>query len=113
MEENRAQKFLKELQSLDEPAKNRILIIATVVIMIVVLFVWIAYFNSIVIPSAAQTDKTATTTATTASAVPAADVVTQTSSAQSNSGSGFWKGMESGFTNLFHGGSQTIAPANQ
>jgi hypothetical protein len=113
MEENRAQKFLKELQSLDEPAKNRILIIATVVIMIVVLFVWVAYFNSIVIPSAAQTDEAATSTAVTTPVAPAVNATMQTSSAQSGDSGGFWKGIESGFTNLFHGGSQTVAPANQ
>ena len=106
MEENFAQKFLKELQSLDAPAKNRVLIISTVVIMIVVLFVWLAYFNSIVIPSAAQTATSTSTTTT----VPVASA--QTSSAQASSGQGFWKNLEGGFVNLFHGGRETIQPSH-
>jgi hypothetical protein len=109
MEESRAQKFLKELQALDEPAKNRVLIIATVVIMIVVLFVWIVYFNSIVIPSAAGTSQTA---ATSTAAVTIPNATTQASSASVQASPGFWKGLESGFTSLFHGGNQTIQPSH-
>jgi hypothetical protein len=51
--------FFTELQSLGEPAKSKILIIATVIIMIVVIYFWLAYFNSIIAgvsaPSVADT----------------------------------------------------------
>jgi len=40
--------ILTKLQSLDEPAKAKVLIIATAIIMIVVIYFWLAYFNSIV-----------------------------------------------------------------
>ena len=40
--------FLEELQSLEEPTKFKILIASTVVIMIVVVYFWLAYFNGIV-----------------------------------------------------------------
>ena|SRR5690348_3509077 len=39
--------FLEELQSLSEPTKRKIMIVATVVIMAVVIYVWLAYFNNL------------------------------------------------------------------
>jgi hypothetical protein len=40
--------FFQKLQSLDEPVKQRILVAATIVIMVVVLYFWLMYFNGIV-----------------------------------------------------------------
>ena len=122
MEENRIQDLLEKLQSLDEPTKRKVLIGSTVVIMIVVLFVWVAYFNSIVIPSAAQmgTDQAAATST---------QPIAATAGIQASSvtaGPGFWKGIENGFTQfgkgiaagfegigvMFHGGRETIGPSH-
>jgi ABC-type Fe3+ transport system permease subunit len=113
MEENRIQDFLVKLQSLDEPTKRKVLIGSTIVIMIVVLFVWVAYFNSIVLPSATQTDQGAVTS--TAQTAPT-----------TTTGPGFWKGIENGFSQfgkgvaagfegigvMFHGGHETIGPSH-
>jgi hypothetical protein len=122
MEENRIQDLLAKLQSLDEPTKRKVLIGSTVVIMIVVLFVWVAYFNSIVLPSATQTDQAAVTS--TAQVTPIAGAMDQASSA--SAGPGFWKGIENGFAQfgkgiaagfegigvMFHGGRETIGPSH-
>jgi hypothetical protein len=40
--------FIEELQSLDESTKQKVLVIATAVIMVVVLYFWFADFNNIV-----------------------------------------------------------------
>ncbi|MGC9968222.1 MAG: hypothetical protein ABSC29_00605 [Minisyncoccia bacterium] len=40
--------FLEELQSLDEPTKKRVLIITTAIAMVVVIYIWLAYFNNLV-----------------------------------------------------------------
>ena len=44
--------FIEEIRSLGEPVKHKIMLCATVIIMIVVVYLWIAYFNTIV-PNAA------------------------------------------------------------
>jgi type IV secretory pathway TrbL component len=49
--------FMEELRALDEPTKRKILVVAVAVSMIVVVYLWLAYFNSIVsgtAPSVAQ-----------------------------------------------------------
>jgi len=40
--------FLQELQSLDEQTKRRVLLISSVVIMGIVIYLWLGYFNNIV-----------------------------------------------------------------
>ena len=40
--------FLEELQSLDDSAKAKVLVVSTVIIMIVVIYFWIGYFGSII-----------------------------------------------------------------
>lgn len=75
MEEKHKKSFLEEMQSLEEPAKRRILIVATIVVMIVVIYIWLGYFNSIV-ASGSQT----------------ATISTQTQSA--SVGSGFWNNLK-------------------
>ncbi len=40
--------FLEKLQSADEDVKRRWLVVSTIVVMIVVIYVWLAYFNSLI-----------------------------------------------------------------
>ncbi|HVO28558.1 MAG TPA: hypothetical protein VMT81_01065 [Candidatus Paceibacterota bacterium] len=47
MEENR-KTFFEELRSLSEPAKRKILVASTVVIMFAVIYIWLGYFNNLV-----------------------------------------------------------------
>lgn len=47
MYEERKKGFFEELQSLDEPTKKKIMIVAAVVIMAMVIYVWLAYFNNL------------------------------------------------------------------
>ena len=55
--------FLEELRALSEPAKKKILVAATVAIMIIVVYFWLAYFNNIIAgvsrPAVALTDQAA------------------------------------------------------
>lgn len=48
MQDEHKKSFLEELQSLDEPTKKKVMIVATVVIMGVVIYFWLAYFNNLV-----------------------------------------------------------------
>jgi flagellar basal body-associated protein FliL len=57
--------MLEELQSMSDRNKKRVLIIATVIIMIIIIGVWVAYFNSVIM----GTTQPAATEATTSSAV--------------------------------------------
>lgn len=116
MKENWFGIFLKELQALDESTKRKVLVVSVIVIMVGVLFVWVAYFNSIVIPSVASSDIAGATSTTAVPpvaplAVPAA-------------GPGFWESIGNGFAafgngvadglhgigNIFHGGHEYIKP---
>jgi flagellar basal body-associated protein FliL len=54
--------MLEELQSLSDGSKKRVLVIATVIIMIIIVGVWVAYFNSIIMGTAQQVATEATTT---------------------------------------------------
>ena len=40
--------FLEELQSLEESTKTKVLIVSTIVLMLLVFYFWLAYFNGIV-----------------------------------------------------------------
>lgn len=46
--------FLERLQAADERTKRRVIVISSSVIMVAVVFVWFSYFNSIVMPDAAE-----------------------------------------------------------
>jgi hypothetical protein len=56
---NTSQKsFIEELRSLSEPVKRKVMLGAVAVSMVVVVYLWLAYFNSIVpnaVPAAAPT----------------------------------------------------------
>jgi hypothetical protein len=40
--------FIEELQSLEEPTKMKVLVVATTILMILVIYFWLIYFNGIV-----------------------------------------------------------------
>ena len=46
--------MLEELQSLSEAKKKHVIVIATIIIMVIIVGVWVAYFNSIIIGTAQQ-----------------------------------------------------------
>ncbi len=46
--------FLEKLQSTPEPVKRRWLISLTAVLMVVVIYVWLAYFNNLIIAGFSQ-----------------------------------------------------------
>lgn len=51
MDEQNKMSFIEELQSLGEPTKRKILIGATAVIMVAVVYLWLGYFNGLVAAS--------------------------------------------------------------
>jgi len=102
--------FLEGLQSLDESTKHKILIGATAVIMIVVVYFWLAYFNSIVVnlsaqPVAAQTQSAPAVAQTTPAVAQNAPAVAQSASTPAASGGGtsIWHNIGAGFMSLVHG----------
>lgn len=40
--------FIEQLQSLNEPKKTKVLVVATIIVMAVVVYFWLGYFSSIV-----------------------------------------------------------------
>jgi hypothetical protein len=48
MDQGEEKDFLEKLQSLDEPTKLKVLVVATGITMAVVLYFWLAYFNGLV-----------------------------------------------------------------
>jgi hypothetical protein len=48
MNDIREKGFVEKLQSLDDRQKRTILIVATAIIMVIVIYIWLGYFNSIV-----------------------------------------------------------------
>jgi hypothetical protein len=80
MEEEKQKTFLEEVQAFDEPVKRKILAVATVVVMVVVAYVWVGYFNGLV---AGSSDQSATV-------------------AQGNAdgGNSFWQNMENDMASI-------------
>jgi hypothetical protein len=76
--------FFESLQSMDESMKQKILVVATVVIMILVVYVWLGYFNGIV----AGTSQSNTSVAT-AQVQPV-----------SSGGNSFWQSMKDDMANM-------------
>ena len=81
MPEELPKSFLEELQSLNEPTKRKVLVVATILIMFVIVYFWLGYFNGLV-ASVAQ--------------VPVADSEGQPQSQQSSGESGFFQNMKNG-----------------
>jgi len=51
MQEETKRSFIEELQALNEPTKRKVLIGATVVIMLIVAYLWLGYFNGLIAAS--------------------------------------------------------------
>jgi hypothetical protein len=107
--------MLEELQSLSDGNKKRVLVIATVIIMIIIIGVWVIYFNSVIMGTAQPAATEATTTS--AVAVPISATVTTTAPvAAQASGPSLWQNIKNGFgsiANVFKKPSQyTVQPQN-
>ncbi len=100
--------YLAELQALDEPMKRRVLVAASAVMMAIVVYVWIGYFNSIVMGGSVQlADQSAMAQSGAAgAAVPAGASAQNTQDASTNppsSAPDFWQMLRSGLVSLYHG----------
>jgi flagellar basal body-associated protein FliL len=104
--------MFQELQSLSEGNKKRVLVIATIIIMVIIIGVWAAYFNSVVMGTA---QPVATESPTSSAVVAPAPTATATApvTAQAN-GPSLWQNIKDGFgsiANVFKKPSQyTIQP---
>ena len=89
--------FLEELQSLDERTKSRVLIVTTIVIMAIIIYFWLGYFNSIVSsgvqPAVADANQPADTADSGQTAQPAGSA---------NSQPGFFTSMGNGMATMVH-----------
>ena len=99
MKETGGKSFLETLQALDEGTKKKIMIIATIVIMAIVIYFWLAYFNGLV--AAVSQPAIANNQQGTQSAI---------ASNQSSAGGNSWT---SWFGNVLRGGQHTIQPGQQ
>jgi hypothetical protein len=88
--------LLEEIQSLNEKNKKRVLVIGTAIIMIIVIGVWITYFNGIIASAGQQSvadgsTNAATTQGTVAAAQPTAPIA---------HGSSIWQNVENGMASI-------------
>ena len=93
--------FLEGVRSLDEGAKQRLLIVSSVAVMVIVVAIWIFYFNNIIMAPTGDSGVATSTSPAAASPSP--------------SGPGFWHTVEndlSGLANIFTGGHQYIQPSH-
>ena len=90
--------MLEELQSLSDGNKKRILIIATMIIMIIIIGMWVVYFNGVIMGTAEQVATDATTSAG-AVAPTLPTVVAPSAPAQAN-GPSLWQNIENGFGSI-------------
>lgn len=79
--------ILHELQALDEPAKKKVLIVATAIAMAIVIYFWLAYFNNFVAGISQSADEQAP------------QIAVQSSSG----GISFWQNAYMGAMNALHG----------
>ncbi|HUC31623.1 MAG TPA: hypothetical protein VMR99_02980 [Candidatus Paceibacterota bacterium] len=101
--------MLEELRSLSDARKKQVLIIATIIIMIIVIGVWVTYFNSLIQGTTQQAPTQTTSTAPTVAPVPAAPVTTPAIAPAAASGPSLWQNMENWFgsiVNIFRSPSQ-------
>jgi hypothetical protein len=102
--------MLEELQSLSDASKKRVLIIATIIIMVIIIGVWVVYFNSIIAGPSQQATVQATSSVAVATpiAVPAT-LPTVTSAPAQASGPSLWQNIKNGIgsvANIFKKPSQ-------
>jgi flagellar basal body-associated protein FliL len=107
--------MLEELRSLSDGDKKRVLVIATIIIMVIIVGVWVAYFNSVIVGTAQQVATEATTTSAVATVPTVVATVPAPVTAQAN-GPSLWQNIKNGFgsiANVFKKPSQyTIQPQN-
>jgi cytoskeletal protein RodZ len=84
MDEQKTKGFLEEIQSLSDGTKKRVLVISTVIVMVIVIGVWMSYFNNIVMGTAQQATADATST--------------DQAAMSANNGPSFWQRVEGGFS---------------
>jgi hypothetical protein len=101
MHEEKPKGFLEELQSLNAVAKKRVLVIGTIIIMVIIVGVWLSYFNGI-LAGANQ-------------ATVADDSTTSKPSAPTANGPSMWQNIENSMAsigNVFNSSSQyTVQPS--
>jgi hypothetical protein len=90
--------MLEELQSLSDGNKKRVLVIATVIIMVIIIGVWVVYFNSIIMGTAQPVATEATTTSAVATPTPTTTAPVPVT-AQAN-GPSLWQNIENGFGSI-------------
>ncbi len=123
--------LLEKIRSLDETRKRNVLIATSAFIMIIIVFVWIQYFNAmLMVParnSAAQmaavgsgsdaagaTPAFVSASASASATAPSSSSVSPAPTASAGSGQGFWHVLGndlSGIGQIFAGGTQYIRPS--
>lgn len=91
--------FIEELQSLEEGAKGKVLIVATMVIMIFVVYAWFGFFNNMV----AGTESNSTTSAATADSQPEQQQSQIQAQPQNPTGNSFGQTMANGIADIGNG----------
>ena len=91
--------FLEELQAMSEARKRQVLIISTVVIMALVVGVWLAYFNSVVMGGASGTTDVSAVAGTQASAT-STSAPAPAATAPVSAGPSLWARMKEGFASI-------------
>ncbi len=91
MHEENNKSFLEELRSLDEATKRKVAVVATAILMIGVVYVWVGYFNGLVTGTSEQS-----TVADGQAQVGSTQPVAENSNNASSAGSGFGQNIKSG-----------------
>lgn len=105
--------FLERVRALDEPVKRKVLVFSSIIAMVLVVAVWLMYFNDIVMAPIQNADQTMASS--TAAASLSASGTVPSSDSSSSSGQGFWHSVESsisGFSQVFTGGHEYIQSSN-
>ena len=85
-------RFVRELQQLEQPTKQRVLVVSALVLMAVVVYFWAGYFGGLITPIA-QPGRVAQAAPQT--------LVPQTADAQASQ-PGFWQNMKTGAAALYN-----------
>ena len=96
--------FWEELRSLEEPTKTKILVVATVLVMVVVVYFWMAYFNNLIAGSQTGGNAVGVGVATAEPAQPSAPAAAAPAAAAEQSAAsvpGFWQNAANGTAFLF------------
>ena len=93
--------FLEEIQSLSEGTKKRVLIIATVLIMIIIVGAWAVYFNGVIGATSPSGDTSAAAAPVAPAPVPIAITAAPPAITPSASGPGLWQNIRDGFSSFF------------